>query len=394
MISRRSTLFAALLIATLMASPLNAAWPELSRVRAPDFQCKLWLNSPPLTLRELRGKVVLIDFWEYTCINCVRTFPYLRRWNELYGPLGLVVIGVHTPEFEFAKNPDRVADAVKRFKFTFPIAVDSDRHVWEAFQNNVWPAKYLIDKDGRIALSHLGEGDYADFERHIQELLKEANPKLDVRESEVRYLSRYARGGRRMPPVHARNLSRVQRGDHLANPGGYRQLAENAYRDPGDLPSNGYALNGRWFAAPEFVRHVATTAPGDDYLSLNYRAKAVYLVAGSDDGSAKPLYVTQDGKPLPKESRGVDVKTDSAGRTYIALGGKRMYYVVNNPRFEAAHAEPLRDGSRSLALLVYFRQRLREPFRPLIDRGGRCSQSLHRVFPRCLTGTTSTRHRG
>ena len=334
MTSRRSVLFGSLLIAALLASPLIAAWPELSRVRAPDFQCKLWLNSSPLTLRELRGKVVLIDFWEYTCINCVRTFPYLRRWNELYGPLGLVVIGVHTPEFEFAKNPERVAEATKRFKFTFPIAVDSDRRVWEAFQNNVWPAKYLIDKDGRIALSHLGEGDYADFERHIQDLLKEANPKLTFASPKFDIPPDTHEGGGVCRQSTPETYLGFERGDHLANPGGYRQLAENPYRDPGDLPSDGYALNGRWLAAPEFVRHVATTEPGDDYLSLDYRAKAVYLVAGSDDGSAKPLYVTQDGKPLPKASRGVDIKTDSAGRTYIALGGKRMYYVVNNPRFE------------------------------------------------------------
>jgi len=335
MVSRTRILLGGFLILASLASPLMGAWPELSRVPAPDFECKLWLNSRPLTLRELRGKVVLIDFWEYTCINCVRTFPYLRRWNELYGPLGLVVIGVHTPEFEFAKNPDRVADAVKRFKFTFPIAIDSDRRVWEAFYNNVWPAKYLIDKDGRIALSHLGEGDYADFERHIQDLLKEATPKLSFASPKFDIPADTHEAGGVCRQSTPETYLGFERSDRLANPGGYKQLAENAYRDPGDLLSDGYALSGRWFAAPEFVRHVATTKDfGDDYLSLNYRAKAVYLVAGSDDGSVKPLYVTQDGKPLPKGSRGVDVKTDSAGRTYIALGGKRMYYVVNNPHFE------------------------------------------------------------
>src|SRR6516162_11077419 len=100
---------------------------ELSpRVPAPDFHAKLWFNSPPLSLAQLRGKVVLVDFWEYTCINCIRTFPYLRRWDELYRPLGLVIVGVHTPEFEFGKNPERVADATKRFGFEFPVAIDSD----------------------------------------------------------------------------------------------------------------------------------------------------------------------------------------------------------------------------------------------------------------------------
>ncbi|MGD0076172.1 MAG: redoxin family protein [Candidatus Binataceae bacterium] len=328
-------LIAGALIMALMASPLRSGWQEMSRMPAPDFQCKVWLNSPPLTLHELRGKVVLIDFWEYTCINCIRTFPYLRRWNQLYGPLGLVVIGVHTPEFDFAKDPVRVADAAKRFKFTFPIAVDSDQTIWDAFSNQVWPAKYLIDKDGRIAFTHLGEGDYADFERHIQQLLKEANPKLafndpkfdippDLREM----------GGVCQQPTPETYLG-FTRAESIANQGGYQPLKEAVYSDPGSLMTNEYALGGRWWAAPEFVRHVESAKePGDDYLDLKYHAKAVYLVAGSDDGSIKPLYVTQDGKPLPKDSCGVDVKIDSAGRTYIALGPKRMYYVVNNPHFE------------------------------------------------------------
>ena len=108
---------------------------------------------------------MLVDFWEYTCINCIRTFPYLRRWDQLYRPLGLVIIGVHTPEFEFGKNPARVADAAKRFGFDFPIAIDSDYKIWYAFHNEGWPADYLIDKDGNIAYTHMGEGEYGYFER-------------------------------------------------------------------------------------------------------------------------------------------------------------------------------------------------------------------------------------
>jgi len=335
MISRARLLFASLLILMLLASPLISGWEAQGRAPAPDFACKLWLNSPPLTLHELRGKVVLIDFWEYTCINCIRTFPYLRRWNELYGPLGLVVIGVHTPEFDFAKDPARVADATKRFKFTFPIAVDSDRQIWDAFNNEAWPAKYLIDKDGRIAFSHLGEGDYAEFERHIQQLLKEANPKLTFASSKFDIpVDAHETGGGCQEPTHETYLG-FARGDRIANQDGYQPLKDVLYRDPSNLMINQYALSGRWTAAPEYVRHAESAkAPEDDYLDLKYRAKTVYLVAGSDDGSPKPLYVTEDGKPLSKDSRGVDVKTDSEGRTYIALGGKRMYYVVNNPHFE------------------------------------------------------------
>ena len=335
MILRAKVWFASAMIMVLLASPLWSGWQDAGRTPAPDFQCKVWLNSPPLTLRELRGKVVLIDFWEYTCINCIRTFPYLRRWNQLYGPLGLVVIGVHTPEFDFAKDPKRVADAVKRFKFTFPIAVDSDQRIWDAFENQAWPAKYLIDKDGRIAFTHLGEGDYAEFERHIQQLLKEANPKLAFASPKFDIPPDTSEmGGVCQPPTPETYLG-FRRGDRIANQNGYQPLKEVDYPDPGALRMNEYALIGRWLAAPEYVRHAESAKePGDDYLELKYHAKAVYLVAGSDDGSLKPLYLTQDGNPLPKDSRGVDVKVDSAGRTYIALGAKRMYYVVNNPHFE------------------------------------------------------------
>ena len=335
MVSRAKVLCGSLLILALLAPTLRGEWQDEGRPPAPDFQTKVWLNSTPLTLKELRGKVVLIDFWEYTCINCIRTFPYLRRWNALYGPLGLVVIGVHTPEFDFAKDPARVADATRRFKFTFPIAVDSDRRIWDAFNNDAWPAKYLIDKDGRIAYSHLGEGDYAEFERHIQQLLKEANPKLTFASAKFDIPADSREGGGVCQEATPETYLGFTRGDRIANQDGYKPLTEAAYQDPGNLMANEYALSGRWLAAPEYVRHVgSSTNLGDDYLDLKYRAKTVYLVAGSDDGSPKPLYVTEDGKPLPKDSRGVDVKIDSSGRTYIELGAKRMYYVVNNPHFE------------------------------------------------------------
>lgn len=326
------SLIAAALFLMLSAPGVRAG--DAGRPAAPELDCQVWLNSPALKLSQLRGKVVLIDFWEYTCINCIRTFPYLRRWNRLYGPLGLVVIGVHTPEFAFAKNPARVAEATRRFGFTFPIAVDSDYRMWNAFRNDAWPSKYLIDQYGRIALNHVGEGDYADFEARIQELLKEANPKLDFADARFRIPNDEPQlGGACRRPTPETYLG-YARGDRMANPGGYRPLSKAAYRVPGTIPLDRFVLNGEWLATPEFVRHTLATKEPVDYLGLSYRAKSVYLVAGSDDRSSKPLYLTQDGKPLAKNGRGVDVQVDSGGRTYIALAGKRMYYLVNNPTFE------------------------------------------------------------
>jgi thiol-disulfide isomerase/thioredoxin len=312
------------------------------RTPEPDLASNVWINSKPLTLQELRGKVVLVDFWEYTCINCIRTFPYLRRWNQLYGPDGLVIIGVHTPEFEFAKNPQNVANAVKRFGFTFPIAVDSDYKIWDAFHNNAWPADYLIDKDGKIAYIHFGEGDYGDFEQEIRKLLKEANPKLDFAAAKYAIpadanADMYGNVCRRPTPETYLGFAR---GANNANPGGEDASKDVTYVAPAPLPVDSFALNGAWLASAESVKHTQPSKQLKDSVDLHYQAKAVYLVAGSDDGSLKPLYVTQDGKPLPKDALGVDVKVDPQGRTYINLGGKRMYYVVENPGF----------GEHSLAL--------------------------------------------
>ena len=302
---------------------------------APDFTCERCLNHAPFKLSDLRGKVVLVDFWEYTCINCIRTFPYLRRWDQLYHPLGLVIVGVHTPEFEFGKNPERVADATKRFGFDFPVAIDSDYKIWYAFHNEGWPADYLIDKDGNVAYTHMGEGEYGDFEQKIQELLKQANPALSfdqpkykIPEDENVELS----GGvcMRATPETYLGFAHTM---NIANPGGEDRTRQTVYAAPADVPLDDFALNGHWLAAAEYVHHAADAKPPGDSVALHYRAKSVYLVAGSDDSQPRRLYLTQDGKPLSKAAWGVDVRVGGDGRTYVELGPKRMYYVVNNSEF-------------------------------------------------------------
>jgi len=309
---------------------------ELSpRIPAPDFHAQLWFNSPPISMAQLRGKAVLVDFWEYTCINCIRTFPYLRRWQELYAPEGLIIIAVHTPEFAFAKNPANVANAVKRFGFSFPVVLDNDETIWNAFHNVAWPADFLIDKDGRIAYMHIGEGDYGETELAIRKLLKEARPGLDFS------TARFALPADANADIDASVCRRATpetylgfaRGANLANPGGENETQEVHYIAPPAIPIDDFALDGDWKAGDEYVRHVHSSAQLKDAVELHYQAKAVYLVAGSEDGAPKPLYVMQDGKPLPPGSRGVDVHAGTNGDSYIALSGKRMYYVVNNPEF-------------------------------------------------------------
>jgi thiol-disulfide isomerase/thioredoxin len=323
----KAPILAAITIAIALTSAALAAEP--SRAPAPNFSGEAWLNSKPLRLPDLRGKVVLVDFWEYTCINCIRTFPYLRRWNSIYGPLGLVVIGVHTPEFAFAKDHGRVEEAAKRFRLTFPIAIDSDYKIWDAFHNEAWPAKYLIDKDGNVAFVHLGEGDYAEFERHIQALLAEANPQLKFSDPKFTPLADNA-----MPPASCgattpETYLGFARGERLANSGGYQANKDAAYNAPESIPVDGYALSGRWLATPEAAAHRG--GGSGDALTLHYQAKSVYLVAGADGMFPGPLYISQDGKPVQQDARGVEVKVDAQGRTMVTLSGKRMYYLIKNP---------------------------------------------------------------
>jgi thiol-disulfide isomerase/thioredoxin len=343
---------AALAMAVGGGATMARAAIERVGMPAPDFSCAPCLNHAPFKLADLRGKVVLVDFWEYTCINCIRTFPYLRRWDRLYRPRGLVIVGVHTPEFDFAKDPKRVADATRRFGFDFPVAIDSDYKIWYAFHNEGWPADYLIDKNGNIAYSHMGEGEYGDFEQKIQELLKQANPALNFDQPEYRIppdenveLS----GGvcmRATPETYlgfARDLN-------IANPGGEAHARQTVYTAPVEVPLDDFALEGKWFAAAEYLRPAAGLGPSGAAVTLHYRAKSVYLVAGSDESKPRRLYVTQDGKPLPKAARGVDVRTASDGQTYLELGGKRMYYVVNNDEF-GGHL--LRLQARETGLSLY-----------------------------------------
>jgi len=155
-----------------LASSAHVAAPAAPSEAAPEFTgISQWLNSAPQSLASLRGKVVLVDFWTYTCINCIHTLPYVKQWNQDYKDKGLVVVGVHTPEFPFERQTRNVADAIKRFGIEYAVAQDNDYATWEAYHNRYWPALYLIDKQGKVVYSHFGEGRYKETEAEIQRLL-------------------------------------------------------------------------------------------------------------------------------------------------------------------------------------------------------------------------------
>lgn len=242
----------------------------------------IWFNSNPLTLAELRGKVVLIDFWTYTCINCIRTLPYLRSWHEKYADSGLVIIGVHTPEFEFEKNPDNVRKAIEDFDLPYAVMQDNDYATWRAYNNRYWPAKYLIDKNGVIRYTHFGEGSYDETEAKIQELLSVDaeidNPTYDVRA--------------RTPELYLGHL----RMDALVSPERLVQDAASDYTIPQTLPISTFAFGGRWTVGGErAMPHKGAK------LVLHFDAAKVFLVMRPEQtGTAGKMRILLDGE-LVKE---------------------------------------------------------------------------------------------
>ncbi len=263
----------------------------------------VWFNSKPLTLAELKGKVVIIDFWTYSCINCQRTLPYLRDWNEKYKDKGLVIIGVHSPEFEFEKSEKNVAQAIKDFKLTYPIVQDNDFATWRAYNNRYWPAKYFIDKEGYIRYTHFGEGAYDESEKVIQELLKEAGAK-DV-SSEINNPNYQIQA--KTPEIYL-GYGRI---DNFASPESLKKDTLGTYTSPANLGSNQVSFEGNWTVMEEY----ANPQKGS-ILQLNFESKEVFLVMRTKDTPAKVKVYLDDKMQYFGEDNKEGIVTVDADRLY------------------------------------------------------------------------------
>ena len=283
-----------------------------------------WLNSPPLKASELRGKVVLIDFWTYTCVNWLRTLPYVRGWAEKYRDQGLVVIGVHTPEFSFEKNVNNVRRAVKDMMVSYPVAIDSDYVIWRAFRNNYWPALYFIDSQGRIRHYHFGEGAYEQSEMVIQQLLTEAGA-VGIRDDLVSVdalgLEVAADWSSLKSPE---NYVGYERSENFASPGGAVLDRPRAYERPARLRLNEWAFSGDWTVTKEPAR--LNKANGS--IVYRFHARDLNLVMGpAAQGASVKFRVTIDGKP-PGAAHGTDV--DEQG--YGAVFEQRTYQLIRQQK--------------------------------------------------------------
>jgi thiol-disulfide isomerase/thioredoxin len=277
-----------------------------------------WLNSPPLSAADLRGKVVLVDFWTYTCINWRRTLPHLRAWADKYRDSGLVVIGVHTPEFRFESDIDNVRRAVREQDVGYPVAVDSRYSIWDEFNNQYWPAIYLVDAYGTIRHHKFGEGDYEQVEHVIQRLLIEAGHRgFDSKPVTVRGLGAEAE-------ADWRNLRTPETYLGLGHPSAsVREVLPDrsrVYAFPTRLRLNEWALAGRWRMNSDSVSSEAA----HDRIAFRFHARDLHLVMGPRTrGAAIPFRVTVDGKP-PGDTHGVDIDADGRG----VLDGQRMFQLI------------------------------------------------------------------
>jgi thiol-disulfide isomerase/thioredoxin len=283
-----------------------------------------WLNSPPLNAAELRGKVVLVNFWTYTCIYWIRTLPHVRAWADKYRDQGLVVIGVHTPEFEFERKVDNVRHAVNDMRVAYPVAIDSDYAVWRAFGNQAWPAVYLIDAQGRVRHRHLGEGEYERTERMIQQLLAEAGKTAigrDLVAVEGRGLETAADwASLRSPETYVG----AERTENFASPGGAVVGKPRAYAAPARLGANHWALAGDW----TIQKHAIVLNKPNGRIVYRFHARDLHLVMGpAAPGTAVRFRVLIDGKP-PGAAHGIDIDEQGNG----TVTGQRLYQLIRQPK--------------------------------------------------------------
>lgn len=297
------------------AAPGAATGPQT----LPDLSGAVaWLNSPPLDRDQLKGHVVLVDFWTYSCINCLRATPYVRAWAEKYKHSGLIVIGVHTPEFAFEKDFDNVRRAVSDLKITYPVALDNGYKIWKAFGNSYWPADYLIDATGRFRHRHFGEGKYGETEQQIQALLKEHDGQLQT----TGLVSVNGSGAEAPPDSDVESPETYvgyERADSFLSPGGLKQDTAQHYSIPARLELNQWGLGGTWTDRAQ----VAELSSPHGKIVYRFHARDVHLVLGAPPGKAVRFRVKIDGQP-PGPCHGVDTDAQGAGK----VTDHRLYQLI------------------------------------------------------------------
>jgi thiol-disulfide isomerase/thioredoxin len=313
---------------------MNARWPMPAGLHTASVRLPVegelpsfggatgWLNSPPLTTAGLRGKVVLVDFWTYTCINWIRSLPYVRAWAGKYQDQGLVVIGVHTPEFAFEHNTDNVRRAVTDMSVGYPVAIDNDYAVWRAFENAYWPALYFADAQGDIRHHYYGEGEYQQSEMIIQQLLTEAGASgigHELVSVDARGIEAAADWGSLRSPE---NYVGYERTENFASPGGAVPGESHVYALPARLGLNQWALAGDW----TMDEQATTLNTANGRIAYRFHARDLHLVMGPAPGTSVRFHVLIDGEP-PSDAYGTDIDGQGNG----TAADQRLYQLIRQP---------------------------------------------------------------
>jgi thiol-disulfide isomerase/thioredoxin len=327
---------------------------------APEFKgIKAWINSEPLTLEELRGQVVLVDFWTYSCVNCIRTFPYLRQWNEKYADDGLVIIGVHSPEFEFEKDYENVLKATQDNGITWPVAQDNDFKTWDRYGNKFWPAKYLIDSKGTVQYTHFGEGQYDQTEMQIRQLLIEAGADLTdvpvgtVGEQPVDPAFVEAKRGAITRELYA-GFVLAELGEYVRQSDYFKHTGSVVELESPDKHKEGVIyFDGTWEVWPEYTRHGRNSTGYEDVLSLIYSARTLNAVLSSDSGEPYNVRITLNGEFLTEENKGQDVTIAPSGESFLNVAEPRMYHVIEAPGYTKDNQLTMSSNSDDFGIFAF-----------------------------------------
>ena len=303
--------------------------------KAPEFKgITSYINTNGTKLSDLKGKVLLVDFWTYSCINCIRTLPYLVDWNQKYSDKGLVIVGIHSPEFEFEKNIDNVKQAVARFGIKYPVLLDNDHGTWDAYQNSYWPRKYLVDSEGYIRYDHIGEGGYAETENAIKSLLAERSNQQSLKISNLNQTKLI------VPSAPSVDFNQIKTPElyfgyqyaraQLGNIQGFNPEKTVNYTIPGsNLEPNVIYLQGSWKNNPDNMELVGP----DGKITLVYSAKSVNIVAGGKG----EVTVKEDGKAEQTNNSFKGNDTDAEGK--LSIDGQRLYNIADNTNYGNHHIE-------------------------------------------------------
>jgi thiol-disulfide isomerase/thioredoxin len=289
------------------------------------YSADRYINISPedLSPSALRGKVVLLDIWDYTCVNCIRTLPYIKSWAEKYKDKGLIVIGVHAPEFDFEKAPENLKSAIQKFQLDYPIIADNEYEIWNSLANKYWPAKYLFDNKGILRTTHFGEGEYQEFEAFLQKILLERDSTISLPE-----LTAIVRSSDKPGSVCYRPTPETYIGferNHLDT----KPNKVEVFKAPEKLEQDKLYFDGPWKIMREHAE------PGGHELSgllINYQAKEVNLVIRPQAETGFKVLVEQDNKPIAKEDRGSDIMEEN-NKTFLLINEPRMYNIINNSKF-------------------------------------------------------------